>query len=92
MPKPSGPRQIGSARVHALSVMRTEASSTSVTILPVTAPHTLKSMAIRCLLFSSDHGTAQTIGEVLADLGIAGSHCAEANGELEQVTTSRSNW
>src|SRR5450432_3860661 len=43
-------------------------------------------MAIRCLLFSSDPGTAQTIGEVLADLGIAGSHCAKADDAIEQVT------
>jgi TonB family protein len=44
-------------------------------------------MSLRCLLFSSDDGTAQPIRRVLADLGIAGEHCSVAAGTAEKVSS-----
>jgi protein TonB len=43
-------------------------------------------MAVRCLLFSSDEGTAEPIRQVLAGLGVQGEHCAEAVTAVEKVT------
>jgi protein TonB len=43
-------------------------------------------MALRCLLFSSDEGTAQSICQVLADLGIEAESCSEAVAAVERVT------
>ena len=43
-------------------------------------------MALRCLLFSSDEGTAAPILQVLAGLGVEGEHCSEAVAAVEKVT------
>jgi protein TonB len=43
-------------------------------------------MALRCLLFSSDRGSAEPICQVLAGLGVEGEHCAEAVAAVEKVT------
>ena len=43
-------------------------------------------MAVRCLLFSSDEGTAEPIRQVLAGLGVQGEHCSEALEAVEKVT------
>src|ERR1700687_1783480 len=42
-------------------------------------------MALRCLLFSSDEGTAEPIRQVLASLGLEGEHCSEAESAVEKV-------
>jgi protein TonB len=42
-------------------------------------------MALRCLLFSSDEGTAEPIRQVLASLGLEGEHCSEAEAAVEKV-------
>jgi len=44
-------------------------------------------MALRCLLFTSDAGTAEPICQVLAGLGVEGEHCSEAVTAVEQVTS-----
>ena len=43
-------------------------------------------MAVRCLLFSSDEGTAEPIRQVLTGLGVQGEHCSEAAKAVERVT------
>jgi TonB family protein len=43
-------------------------------------------MALRCLLFCSDEGTAQPVCQILADLGIEAEHCPAAQA-VERVTT-----
>jgi TonB family protein len=43
-------------------------------------------MALRCLLFSADEGTADPIRQVLADLGVEGEHCSAAVDAVEKVT------
>jgi protein TonB len=43
-------------------------------------------MALRCLLFSSDEGTATPILQALAGLGVDGEHCSEAVVAVEKVT------
>jgi TonB family protein len=43
-------------------------------------------MALRCLLFSSDEGTAEPIRQVLAGLGVVGEHCSDAGAAVEKVT------
>lgn len=43
-------------------------------------------MALRCLLFSSDEGTAAPILQVLAGLDVEGEHCAEAVATVDKVT------
>lgn len=43
-------------------------------------------MALRCLLFSSDEGTADPIRQVLVGLGVDGEHCTEAGDAVERVT------
>ena len=43
-------------------------------------------MALRCLLFSSDEGTAAPILQVLAGLDVEGEHCADAVATVEKVT------
>jgi len=42
-------------------------------------------MALRCLLFSSDEGTAEPIRQVLAGLGVEGEYCSEAAAAVEKV-------
>lgn len=44
-------------------------------------------MALRCLLFTSDQGTAEPICQVLAGLGVEGEHCSEAVSAVEKVTS-----
>jgi TonB family protein len=44
-------------------------------------------MALRCLLFSSDEGTAQPVRQVLADLGIEVEYCAAAVEAVAMVTS-----
>src|SRR6202011_5646403 len=44
-------------------------------------------MALRCLLFSSDEGTAPPICQVLAGLGIEAEYCAAAVEAVGKVTT-----
>jgi periplasmic protein TonB len=43
-------------------------------------------MTLRCLLFSSDGGTAAPILQVLTGLGVAGELCSEAVTTVEKVT------
>jgi TonB family protein len=43
-------------------------------------------MALRCLLFTADEGTANPIRQILADLGIEGEYCAAAVDAAEKVT------
>ncbi len=43
-------------------------------------------MALRCLLFSSDEGTAEPIRQVLAGLGVEGEYCPDALAAVEKVT------
>ncbi len=43
-------------------------------------------MALRCLLFSSDEGTATPILQALADLGVEGEHCSEPVATIEKAT------
>jgi protein TonB len=43
-------------------------------------------MALRCLLFSSDEGTAEPVRQVLAGLGVEGEYCSEASAAVEKVT------
>lgn len=43
-------------------------------------------MALRCLLFSSDEGTADSIRQVLVSLGVEGEHCSESSDAVERVT------
>ena len=43
-------------------------------------------MALRCLLFSSDGGTAAPILQVLTGLGVEGELCSEAVTTVEKVT------
>ena len=43
-------------------------------------------MVLRCLLFSSDEGAAESIRQVLVGLGIEGEHCSEAEEAVERVT------
>ncbi len=43
-------------------------------------------MALRCLLFSSDEGTAEPIRQVLAGLGVEGEYCSDAAAAVEKVT------
>ena len=43
-------------------------------------------MTLRCLLFSSDEGTAESIRQVLVGLGVEGEHCSEAQEAVERVT------
>jgi len=44
-------------------------------------------MALRCLLFTSDQGTAEPICQVLAGLGVEGDYCAESAAAIEKVTS-----
>ena len=43
-------------------------------------------MALRCLLFSSDEGTAEPIRQVLAGLGVEEEYCSNAEAAVEKVT------
>src|ERR1700721_4869533 len=43
-------------------------------------------MALRCLLFSSDEGTAEPVRQALAGLGVEGEYCSEAVAAVEKVT------
>jgi len=44
-------------------------------------------MALRCLLFCSDEGTAAPLREVLGGLGVEGKHCSEAVLAVEEVSS-----
>ncbi len=61
--------------------------STSVTCCGYSACLVWTSMALRCLLFSSNEETVQPIWQVLADLGIDGEYCKSAVDAVEKVTT-----
>jgi periplasmic protein TonB len=43
-------------------------------------------MALRCLLFSSDEGTAEPVRQALAGLGVEGEYCSAAVAAVEKVT------
>ena len=43
-------------------------------------------MALRCLLFCSDAGTATPVLQVLAGLDVEGEHCSDAVATVEKVT------
>jgi periplasmic protein TonB len=43
-------------------------------------------MVLRCLLFTSDEGTASPVLQVLADLSVEGEHCADAVATVEKAT------
>src|SRR5579864_4697441 len=43
-------------------------------------------MALRCLLFTSDEGTAQSVRQALTDLGVESEHCTVAVEAVEKVT------
>jgi protein TonB len=42
-------------------------------------------MSLRCLLFSSDEGTAEPICQALAGLGVEAEYCSEARAAIEKV-------
>ncbi len=42
-------------------------------------------MSLRCLLFSSDEGTAEPICQALAGLGVEAEYCSEAKAAIEKV-------
>src|SRR5579863_6523668 len=44
-------------------------------------------MVLRCLLFTSDQGTAEPICQVLAGLGVEGDYCADAAAAIEKVSS-----
>jgi protein TonB len=44
-------------------------------------------MPLRCLLFSSDEGTAEPIRQVLAGLGVEGEYCSEPTAAMERVAS-----
>jgi len=44
-------------------------------------------MALRCLLFSSDEGTARPVCQALAGLGIEAEHCPAAVEAVAKITT-----
>src|SRR5579864_9263410 len=44
-------------------------------------------MALRCLLFTSDMGTAAPICHVLADLAVETEHCTEAAGAVQNLAS-----
>jgi TonB family protein len=43
-------------------------------------------MALRCLLFTSEAGTAEPICQALSALGVDGEHCPEPVGAIDKVT------
>lgn len=43
-------------------------------------------MALRCLLFTSEAGTAEPICQALTALGVEGEHCADPVGAIDRVT------
>ncbi|HTW59238.1 MAG TPA: TonB family protein [Terriglobales bacterium] len=43
-------------------------------------------MALRCLLFTADEGTADPIRQVLAGLGVEGEHCSVAVDAVQKIT------
>jgi len=43
-------------------------------------------MALRCLLFSSDEATSQSLGRVITELGMEGEHCRKALEAVERLT------
>ena len=43
-------------------------------------------MALRCLLFTSDEGTVQSVRQALTDLGVESEHCAVAVEAVQKVT------
>jgi len=48
-------------------------------------------MALRCLLFTSDEGTAQSVRQALTDLGVEAEHCAVAVEAVQKVTNNPFN-
>ena len=68
-------------------IFEVRAPSTSVTCCGYSACLVWTSMALRCLLFSSNEETVQPIWQVLADLGIEGEYCKSAVDAVEKVTT-----
>src|SRR6202050_2586812 len=69
------------------AVLGVRATSTSVTCCGYPACLVWTSMALRCLLFSSNEEMVQPIWQVLADLGIEGEYCKSAVDAVEKVTT-----
>src|ERR1700691_6508768 len=69
------------------AVLGVRATSTSVTCCGYPACLVWTSMALRCLLFSSNEEMVQPIWQVLADLGIEGEYCRSAVDAVERVTT-----
>src|SRR5579859_5305737 len=43
-------------------------------------------MALRCLVFTSDEGTAAPIRQILADLGVESDPCSDAVAAVEKIT------
>lgn len=43
-------------------------------------------MALRCLVFTSDEGTAAPIRQILADLGVESDPCSDAVASVEKIT------
>ncbi len=48
-------------------------------------------MALRCLLFTSDEGTAQSVRQALTDLGVEAEHCTVAVEAVQKVTNNPFN-
>jgi protein TonB len=48
-------------------------------------------MALRCLLFTSDEGTAQSVRQALSDLGVESEHCTVAVEAVQKVTNNPFN-
>src|ERR1700691_2000541 len=69
------------------AILEVRATSTSVTCCGYSVCLVWTSMALRCLLFSSNEEMVQPIWQVLADLGIEGEYCNSAVDAVEKVTT-----
>jgi len=48
-------------------------------------------MALRCLLFTSDEGTAQSVRQALTDLGVETEHCTVAAEAVQKVSNTPYN-
>lgn len=59
--------------------------TTSVILLRLRRTPSLKGMALRCFLFSSDEGTSDLIRQVMTGLGVEGESCPEAATAVERL-------
>ena len=64
---------------------RPVAKRPSVILLPLLPPPSLKGMALRCLLYSSDEDAAAPVRHVLIALGVEAEYCSGATEAVEKV-------